>query len=344
MAFTDVIPEIAGARFRRYLQQEDLFMSRFANWQFMRPLSEFGDTVTVPYVPTGYQGGLGGHTVLDDAAKNASIASTYGLPGVGTVEVKFTSFYTWGLEVPDHSVRLMRPSLLGPTLEKQARDLSRQQQRDVIGSIQVLDRHLDGTGTDVVIGSPDTDSELDLDLSTGDDIRQSILYLDWYVGLIAGMQDSFQIPPDGRWLVVSPALRWIAELAIGGSQEFRVRAGGALSNSRTETSMLGIWHGFEVYVSVLSDRVDKATVTKTGTGSAATFAQDGDIVWGNKYGYAMLRALGEVESLRLEDKFATGIRQLYLLGGSFIEPQGFGTAAFTISGVPGEIELGDEIT
>ena len=94
----------------------------------------------------------------------------------------------------------------------------------------------------------------------------------------------------------------------------------------------------------IRDRLINAAVTKTGTGSAATFAQDGKIIWGNKYGYAMLRALGEVESLRLEDKFATGIRQLYLLGGSFIEPQGFGEMSFDVTGAPGKVEIGDAIT
>lgn len=330
MAIPDAIPTIVSARFQRWLRQTSIFASR-TNMQYSGELSEDGRTVVIPAID---EDSVSVGSYAFDANDNPpdTLAVTYGVPNVTTQSLVLNKAHWFGTKLHDIHRQQLRPALLDRSAQLAAVKMSEQIDTDVIESIIGAD--LATTDTDA---DPPTGGTLNAGLSLhqfpagkmdvsndGGSVDVAIALLEQTVGAANRRMDRAHVPGDGRWIILPPELRQVIESFGAGVDTtiFSMKPDDALGRTNR---FVGKWHDFDVYYTD-SDSARLHATSPNGKRHAV------NMLFGNDYALAMAMVIDQVEQMRLEAEFATGIRGLNHLGLRAIE-NSFINARFSIDGL-----------
>ena len=131
------------------------------------------------------------------------------------------------------------------------------------------------------------------------------------LGQMARLLDEANIPLEERFVVIPPWLK--LKLSLAGI-EFSIKEGDKAKNGVEWTNTLG----YDLYV---SNNLTPIMETTTKIGDY--------IVGGSKKAIAYAGQIQNTEAMRLEDKFAYGVRGLHLYGAKIIRPELLAVGVFT---------------
>ena len=126
------------------------------------------------------------------------------------------------------------------------------------------------------------------------------------------------IPMEGRWCVFGPYTR---EMIGRSLEDAELNLGDAELNALYRNNFSGMLKGFSTFTS------DRATDV-SGSNPVE------QIIFGNDYATIYVDQVSEVESIRLEGSFRTGVRGLYTWGTKMLESKGMLRAQWTYDNAP----------
>lgn len=305
MAVADAIPTILSARILRRLQHDYVFAAR-TNRSYQGELSEDGKTVKVFKVNDITSQNY-------DPDGNTDITYTSATPDAGTTITVDQNKY-WATKIEDVHRRDMTPNVLDEAARTGA-----------LGMVDVIDQYVRdqmeaGSPNQITLGTEAAPTDAQALVSDGDDGKLIAIF-----AAVARHMTEEKVPAAGRWAIIGPyvheALGRILSNTATGSPE-------SVAGEILRGGYVGNLFGLDIYSTGNADVVKKK--------NSETPPEDivvENIQFGNDYGYAFIELIARAERIRLEGRFADGIRGEYYYGGDFIEKTGFVKGVVTLGNV-----------
>lgn len=288
---TTVIPIIWSARILQALERQSTFRALCdTSWNELVD----GDRVRIPTISNA-------GTVADYTPGTTNV--TYTSPDATARDLVLAKQKYWGVQVEDIHAVQSRPPLLDESVRLLSEKLAKQVDEDVKSEFD--------TTTNTLTALVETSSSTDTNF--GKLLTKAHLEL-----------DAKRVPREGRWLAMSPygyfrLARW---LSISGDAATGADTNQSIQEGVMRTGQVGAAFGFNLYVY----DADMATVS----GSAAAMNSVETWYYGHPMAVAYIDQVNEVESLRLETRFSTGVRGLYTYGYDVLRPEALFEQAMTL--------------
>lgn len=295
---TTVIPIIWASRLVRRLNDVTVYSAR-TNRQYQTELYQGGDRVRLSMFDESAVS-VGDYTGADITYADLDAAA------VGDLRPDKQKY--WAVQVDDIKRAQSNPDLVDAAMQVAADKLALEVDMDV-RSVMVAG----ATATDAM---------------TLDHDAEGLSADDFAFSKLNRLMDNAKLPRDSRWVIVGP---YSAEVI---SRVF-LKQGAASASTFGEEVMtngrLGNFAGIDIYVS--GDSYSNYTPS---TGNSDPDGNNASEVWlaGSDYSTAFIDQVEEVEALRLEKSFKTGIRGLYTYGSRVIEGSTLFKATVSINHIP----------
>lgn len=296
MAIADAIPKLVAARMLRQLNHTAVFAGR-TNRSYEPEFAQGGNVIDiVPVSPV---------TVGD---YDPSMDITYNDADTGTKKtITVDQDKYWAVKIDDTRRRTVRPAIIDESARSGAASLV----DTVDGYIRAaMDA---GSSGNMAIGT--NDAPLDVAELTATESQQ---ILQIFTAADREMTRA-KVPSEGRWAIVGPYMAEIVK-RITSNTNFGVPE--SLAGAAFQGGLIGRMANLNIY---------ESSIVPTGDSGSNDHKVE-VIQFGNDYGFGFVQLIANVERIRLESRFADGIRGLYYYGGALIESAGFFKATVTIDG------------
>lgn len=289
MAITNFIPEIWSAQLLVSLKKSLVYgQPSSVNRNYEGEISQYGDTVHITNILRPSIGDYQAHGV--DNASGTGSDITFEQVNDDTRALTIDQSKYFAFEIDDIEKRQERGSTMGDAASEAAYNLG-----------DVSDQYLAGVMKAGVAASnqlPQVNDGTTDASATGAALIQ--MFIDMKVRL-----DEENVRSQGRWVVISPSMHG---KLLGTEQFVRVDASGSAEALRN--GQVGRAFGFDVVLSNNVPRTSGADTAIAGYAGATTYAEQ----------------IAKVEGVRLEKRFADGLKGLHLYGSKVIRPEGLVTA------------------